>query len=293
LGAAIDTRITALEALTIADLQIEWRRLYRAAPPTREDEPTLSLSHPIHLRRAGKEVRMVIDRADPFALPAKPDPSLIKAIGRAHHYYALLVKHGPGKFADLAKSEGLNRSYYSRLLRLAYLAPDITTAILDGRQPEGLTATTLSSIPTCRSAGPISDPCSALSEAASVIRQAAARRPIRIRPNSASASMPDRDIGHISAAETALLVSLTDRTPQGYPQTARSCASFAATSHDHEIQLNRYVNLAGGLGFEPRLAESEPAMKPRNPNSINMICSSRCKTGVLCCTNVQRPSPLR
>jgi site-specific DNA recombinase len=143
LGAAIDTRITALEALTIADLQIEWRRLYRAAPPTREDEPTLSLSHPIHLRRAGKEVRMVIDRADPFALPAKPDPSLIKAIGRAHHYYALLVKHGPGKFADLAKSEGLNRSYYSRLLRLAYLAPDITTAILDGRQPEGLTATTL------------------------------------------------------------------------------------------------------------------------------------------------------
>ena len=35
MGAAIDTRITALEALTIADLQIEWRRLYRAAPPTR------------------------------------------------------------------------------------------------------------------------------------------------------------------------------------------------------------------------------------------------------------------
>jgi DNA invertase Pin-like site-specific DNA recombinase len=159
---------------------------------TREDEPTLSLSHPIHLRRAGKEVRMVIDRADPFALPAKPDPSLIKAIGRAHHYYALLVKHGPGKFADLAKSEGLNRSYYSRLLRLAYLAPDITTAILDGRQPEGLTATTLSSIPTCRSAGPISDPCSALSEAASVIRQAAARRPRRLwrRGRSASDRIP-------------------------------------------------------------------------------------------------------
>jgi hypothetical protein len=34
-GAAIDARITALNALTTADLQIEWRRLYRAAPPTR------------------------------------------------------------------------------------------------------------------------------------------------------------------------------------------------------------------------------------------------------------------
>jgi hypothetical protein len=31
----IETRIIALEALTTADLQIEWRRLYRATPPTR------------------------------------------------------------------------------------------------------------------------------------------------------------------------------------------------------------------------------------------------------------------
>ena len=34
-------------------------------------------------------------------------------------------------------------SYVTRLLRLAYLAPDIVTAIIDGRQPPGLTANTL------------------------------------------------------------------------------------------------------------------------------------------------------
>jgi len=34
-GSDIETRIIALEALTTADLQIEWRRLYRATPPTR------------------------------------------------------------------------------------------------------------------------------------------------------------------------------------------------------------------------------------------------------------------
>ena len=39
--------------------------------------------------------------------------------------------------------EKLNRSYYSQVLRLAYLAPDITIAILEGRQPSGLTATML------------------------------------------------------------------------------------------------------------------------------------------------------
>ena len=34
-GSDIETRIIALEALTTPDLQIEWRRLYRATPPTR------------------------------------------------------------------------------------------------------------------------------------------------------------------------------------------------------------------------------------------------------------------
>ena len=34
-GSDIETRIIALEALTTANLQIEWRRLYRATPPTR------------------------------------------------------------------------------------------------------------------------------------------------------------------------------------------------------------------------------------------------------------------
>jgi hypothetical protein len=41
------------------------------------------------------------------------------------------------------KRERLNRSYFSQLLRLTYLAPDITTAILDGHQPAGLTTTML------------------------------------------------------------------------------------------------------------------------------------------------------
>ena len=33
-GVDIEARLVALEALTTADLQIEWKRLYRAAPPT-------------------------------------------------------------------------------------------------------------------------------------------------------------------------------------------------------------------------------------------------------------------
>ena len=43
-------------------------------------------------------------------------------------------------FVALAQQEGVSRSYFTRLLRLSYLAPDITEAILDGRQPRDLTA---------------------------------------------------------------------------------------------------------------------------------------------------------
>jgi len=40
----------------------------------------------------------------------------------------------------LAKQEGVSPSYFTRLVRLSYLAPDITQAILDRRQPPDLTA---------------------------------------------------------------------------------------------------------------------------------------------------------
>jgi hypothetical protein len=40
---------------------------------------------------------------------------------------------------ELAAAEKINSSYVSRLLRLTLLSPDIVEAILDGRQPDGVT----------------------------------------------------------------------------------------------------------------------------------------------------------
>ena len=86
---------------------------------------------------------MIIGPSDPSAPPPKPDPSLVKAIIKAHRFNDRLLSGSVAKFADLANSEKLHRSYYSQILRLAYLAPDITAAILDRHQPSGLTATKL------------------------------------------------------------------------------------------------------------------------------------------------------
>jgi hypothetical protein len=43
-----------------------------------------------------------------------------------------------GTIGELAKREGVNRAYVSRVLRLTLLAPEIVEGILEGRQPQGL-----------------------------------------------------------------------------------------------------------------------------------------------------------
>ena len=111
-----------------------------AATPSQgaTDDETEILSVPVRLRRAGREIRMVIDGTDPFA--AKPDARLIKLLLRARRFNATLADSEGIPFAVLAQREGVSRSYFTRLVRLSYLAPDITQAILDGRQPRDLTA---------------------------------------------------------------------------------------------------------------------------------------------------------
>lgn len=69
---------------------------------------------------------------------ARRDPSLIKLIVRAHQARKALDNPGNSSIEGAASSMGLSAQYFCRLLRLAYLAPDITTAILDGRQPAHL-----------------------------------------------------------------------------------------------------------------------------------------------------------
>jgi len=54
---------------------------------------------------------------------------------RARRFNAALVGSDGVPFAALAKWEGVSPSYFTRLVRLSYLAPGITQAILDGRQP--------------------------------------------------------------------------------------------------------------------------------------------------------------
>ncbi len=107
-----------------------------------EDTDRMTLSVPARFQRVGKETRMIIDGIGLNETEAKPDPALIKLIVKAHRLHEELMTENMG-IGDIAESEGVHRSYVSRLIRLAFLSPEITEAILDGRQPLGLTAARL------------------------------------------------------------------------------------------------------------------------------------------------------
>jgi site-specific DNA recombinase len=110
-----------------------------ATPLSSATDETQILSVPIELWRSRREIKMLIEGIDPFA-SAKPDARLIKLLIRARRFNATLAGSDGVPFFELAKQEGVSPSYFTRLLRLSYLAPDITQAILKGRQPRDLTA---------------------------------------------------------------------------------------------------------------------------------------------------------
>jgi hypothetical protein len=62
------------------------------------------------------------------------------AAAPARQFNVTLAEGQGVPFAALAQRKGVSRSYFTRLVRLSYLAPDLTQAILDGRQPRDLTA---------------------------------------------------------------------------------------------------------------------------------------------------------
>lgn len=67
-----------------------------------------------------------------------PDGALLKALARAHTWYEAIISGEISSVRALAKSAGLNERYVSRVMRLAFLAPEIIDAALDGQRASGL-----------------------------------------------------------------------------------------------------------------------------------------------------------
>ena len=95
--------------------------------------PPLVLSQPYTPARRGSELRLVLPPAQ--AETVEPNPSLLKAIVRAHQWRQRIIDGEIHSKEQLAQETNLTASYVTRILRLAALSPRIIEAIVSG-EPE-------------------------------------------------------------------------------------------------------------------------------------------------------------
>jgi site-specific DNA recombinase len=103
----------------------------------KESEDVLTLKVKARLQRVGREMRMLVENAHDQTLA---DPCLLRIIARAHDIHARLTQSTDLTLHAIAGQERVTPGYVSRLLRLPLLAPDIVTAIVNGKKPSQLTA---------------------------------------------------------------------------------------------------------------------------------------------------------
>ena len=137
-------------ALTALVERVELRRdglrlSLKLRVPTAENEDgqahadaVITRFFPLQVRRRGVELRLVLSDARMQA--PSVDLVLLKTLARGRRWFEQLAAGRAASIPEIARREGVNVRYVGRLVRLAFLAPEIVEAIAAGRQPAGLTA---------------------------------------------------------------------------------------------------------------------------------------------------------
>ena len=108
-------------------------------PQVEQDGDVLVIRVPMKFKRRGGRKEIIVPEGLPGSRPTEPaQEPLLTALARAFHWQELLDSGKYTSVTELAKALKVDRSYASRILRLALLAPDIVEAIVAGREPSGL-----------------------------------------------------------------------------------------------------------------------------------------------------------
>ena len=124
-----------------AEVQRLQRRLadedYAAFHP--DDDGLILITVPVRMRLRGGRTWLTRPNGARVGSTTHRDAALIKALRAAHRVAAANGFHPTASFDSLLAARGVNDPHERALPPLAFLAPDIQQAILEGRQPPGLT----------------------------------------------------------------------------------------------------------------------------------------------------------
>ena len=103
-------------------------------PTTGSSGPIHTLKIPVQLARVGEQMKLLVEDGDDNR---EPDVALLQVLTRAYNVQERLCDDPSLKVREIARQEQITSNYLYVVLRLRWLAPDIVTAIVNGRQPRG------------------------------------------------------------------------------------------------------------------------------------------------------------
>ncbi len=98
-------------------------------------DPGLTLTTPVQLTRVGEQMKLLVEDTDDNR---EPDMGLLRVLARAYDVQRRLCDDPSLSVREIARQEQITSNYLYVVLRLRWLAPDIVTAIVNGRQPPQL-----------------------------------------------------------------------------------------------------------------------------------------------------------
>jgi len=108
-----------------------------------KDGQTVDVRVPMEFKTRSGRKEIILPPGAATTADVGPRSPLVVALARAYRWQRM-IDTGEVKSLDaLASANGVNRSYIGRILNLAGMAPDIIQAILQGREPSGLSLQTL------------------------------------------------------------------------------------------------------------------------------------------------------
>lgn len=130
-------------------LTVDLGALFRKLVPGEEaattngstDQRSVTVEHPIVLKRRRNEMRLMIEGT---SSQRSPDAAVVDVVARAHLYLDRLTGTPGTRIADVARDFGVDRADVGRILRLAFLSPRLLEQILTGNHPADLSARRLS-----------------------------------------------------------------------------------------------------------------------------------------------------
>lgn len=124
----------------------------------KEADDTIRVFIPLTFRKRNGRPTILPPETEPGFQTRSQDPHILRAVGRAWAWRRRLESGEATTLQDIARAENVTDRYVSRIMRLAYLSPDVIERLLFWRVPPSVSVVDLikvSYLPWAEQVGPV------------------------------------------------------------------------------------------------------------------------------------------